>query len=106
MSYQKVKMQQRKEREKGFLRLLPGRKSMHFFGKEVLRERYRKEQRRKEKQKRVNCIKLVPIILIKGSCYETPLNHHVLATSGTVIRTRYEKGEEPPEGGGGRGEGV
>jgi hypothetical protein len=29
------------------------------------------------------------------------------ATNGTVIRTRYEKWEEPPgDGGGGRGEGV
>ncbi len=30
------------------------------------------------------------------------------ATNGTVIRTRYEKWEEPPKGGGGgrRGEGV
>jgi hypothetical protein len=31
MSHQKVKMQQWKEREKGFLRLLSGRKSVHFF---------------------------------------------------------------------------
>jgi hypothetical protein len=28
------------------------------------------------------------------------------ATNGTVIRTRYEKWEEPPRVGGGRGEGV
>jgi hypothetical protein len=55
MVHQKVKMQQWKEREKGFLRLLSGRKSVHFSGKKVLRKMYGKEQCRKENQKRVNC---------------------------------------------------
>jgi hypothetical protein len=71
-------MQQWKEREKGFLRLLPGRKSVHFFGKEYCVKMYGKERGQKEKQNRVNCIKLVPIIYIEGSCYETPLYDHVL----------------------------
>jgi hypothetical protein len=46
------------------------------------------------------------IIYIKGSYYETPLYGHVLGDNGTVIRTRYEKGEEPRGWGGGGGEGV
>jgi hypothetical protein len=46
------------------------------------------------------------IIYIKGSYYETPLYTHVLGDNGTVIRTRYEKGEEPRGWGGGGGEGV
>jgi hypothetical protein len=63
---------------KGSLRLLSGRKSVHFFGKNYCVKMYEKERGRKEKQKRVNCIKLVPIIYIKGSCYETPLYDHML----------------------------
>jgi hypothetical protein len=35
-------MQQWKEREKGFLRLLSGRKSVHFFGDRVLQKLYGK----------------------------------------------------------------
>jgi hypothetical protein len=46
------------------------------------------------------------IIYIKGSYYETPLHGHVLGENGRVIRTRYEKGEEPRGWGGGGGEGV
>ena len=45
------------------------------------------------------------IIYIKGSCYETPLYGHVLGDRRTVIRTRYEKWEEPPRVGWGRGRG-
>jgi hypothetical protein len=55
MGHQKVKMQQWKEQEKAFLRLLSGGKSAHFFDDKVLRKMYRKEQCPKEKQKRVNC---------------------------------------------------
>jgi hypothetical protein len=55
MGHQKVKMQQWKEWKKRFLRLLYGRKSMHFFGDKGLRKIYRKEQCWKDKQKRVNC---------------------------------------------------
>jgi hypothetical protein len=55
MGHQKVKMQQWKEPEKGFLRLLSGRKSVHFFSYKVLGKMYGKEQCRKEKRKRVNC---------------------------------------------------
>ncbi len=43
MGHQKVKMQQWKEREKGFLRLLSGRKSVHFFGDKILRKMYWKK---------------------------------------------------------------
>jgi hypothetical protein len=42
-------MQQWKEWEKRFLRLLSGRKSMHFFGGKILRKMYGKEQCRKRK---------------------------------------------------------
>jgi hypothetical protein len=62
----------------GFLRLLSGKKRMHFFGNEVLRKMCGKEQCRKKKLKRANCVKLMLIIYIKGSCYETPLYGHVL----------------------------
>jgi hypothetical protein len=49
-------MQRWKEREKRFLRLLSGRKSMHFFGDKILRKMYGKRAMpEKEKQKRVNC---------------------------------------------------
>ncbi len=63
---------------KGLLRLFSGKKEGAFFWQEVLRKMYGKEQCRKERQKRVNCAKLMPIIYIKGSCYETPLYDHVL----------------------------
>ncbi len=78
MGYQKSKNATMERAGKGFLRLLSGRKRVHFFGKGYCVKMYGKEQCRKEKQKRVNCIKLVPIIYIKGSCYETPLYDHVL----------------------------
>jgi hypothetical protein len=42
-------MQQWKEREKGFLRILSGRKSMHFFGDKILQKMRGKEQCRKRK---------------------------------------------------------
>ncbi len=71
-------MQQWKEREKDFSDYCPAEKECIFFGKGYCVKMYGKEQCRKEKQKRVNCIKLVPIIYIKGSCYETPLYDHVL----------------------------
>jgi hypothetical protein len=48
-SLRKVEMQQWKEREKRILRLLSGRKSMHFFGDKILRKMYGKEQCRKRK---------------------------------------------------------
>ena len=44
----------------------------------------------------------MPIIYVKGSCFETPLYDHVLGDKWIVIRTRNEKGEEL-KGGGGRG---
>jgi hypothetical protein len=78
MGHQKVKMQQWKEREKDFSDYCPAEKSVHFFGNEVLRKMYGKEQCRNERQKRVNCAKLLAIIYIKGNCYETPLYDHVL----------------------------
>ena len=78
MGHQKVKMQQWKEREKDFSDYCPAEKRMHFFSNEVLRKMCGKEQCRKKKRKRVNCIKLMLIIYIKGSCYETPLYDHVL----------------------------
>jgi hypothetical protein len=46
----------------------------------------------------------MPIIYVKGSCFETPLYDHVLGDKRIVIRTRYEKGEEL-KGEGGEGEG-
>jgi hypothetical protein len=73
----KVKLQQWKERKR-ISQIINQQKKCAFFRQEVLRKMYGKEQYRKEKQKRVNCIKLVPIIYIKGSCYETPLYDHVL----------------------------
>ncbi len=72
MGYQKVKTQPWKER------VLSGRKNDAFFGNEVLRKMCGKEQCQNKKQKRVNCVKLMLIIYIKGSCYETPLYGHVL----------------------------
>jgi hypothetical protein len=36
----------------------------------------------------------MPIIYVKGSCFETPPYGHVLGNKQTVIRTNYEKGEE------------
>jgi hypothetical protein len=56
-------------------------------------------------RKRVKFVKLMPIIYIKGNCYETPLYGHVLGDKRTVIRTRYEKWEEPTRVGWGRGRG-
>ncbi len=58
----------------------------------------------RKSRKRVKFLKLMLIIYIKGSCYETPLYGHVLGDKRTVIRTRYEKWEEAPEGGVGEGE--
>jgi hypothetical protein len=40
----------------------------------------------------------MPIIYVKGSCFETPLYVHVLGNKQTVIRTSCEKGEELKEG--------
>jgi hypothetical protein len=51
----KVKMQQRNEREEDFSDYGPAEKSVHFFGKKYCVKMHGKEQRRKEKQKRVNC---------------------------------------------------
>ncbi len=59
-------------------RLLCGRKKLAFFGNEVLQKMYRKEQCQERKAKRVNCEKLMPIIYVKGSCFETALYDHVL----------------------------
>jgi hypothetical protein len=68
---------------------------------------YGKEQCRKKKQRTVNCVKLMLIIYIKKVVMKHPCMTMCWATNGTVIRTRYEKWEEPPEGGGGgMGEGV
>ena len=78
MGHQKVKMQQWKVREKNFSDYCPAEKRVHFFGKEVLPKMCGKELCRKKKQKRVNCVKLMLIIYIKRSCYETPLYGHVL----------------------------
>jgi hypothetical protein len=36
----------------------------------------------------------MPIICVKGSCFERPLYVHVLGNKRTVIRTSFEKGEE------------
>ncbi len=44
----------------------------------------------RKSRKRVKFVKLMLIIYIKGSCYETPLYGHVLGDKRTVIRTRYE----------------
>jgi hypothetical protein len=60
MSYQKVKTQQWKDREKDFSDYCPTEKRVHFFSKEVLRKMCGKEQCRKKKQKRVNCVKKIP----------------------------------------------
>jgi hypothetical protein len=54
MSYQKVKMQQWKERWKDFSDYCTAEKRVHFFGNGVLRKMCGKEQCREEKQKRVN----------------------------------------------------
>jgi hypothetical protein len=75
MGYQKVKTQQWKEQEKDSSDYCSAEKKGAFFRqkKEVLRKMCGKEQCRRKKQKRVNCVKLMLIIYIKGSCYETPL---------------------------------
>jgi hypothetical protein len=52
MGHQKVNMQQWKEREKGFLRLLSGRKSVHFFGDKVLRKCTGKSNAGKKKSRK------------------------------------------------------
>jgi hypothetical protein len=74
----KVETQQWKEREKDFSDYCPAEKRIHFFGNEVLRKMYGKEQCRKRKQRGVNCANLMLIICIKGSYYERPLYDHVL----------------------------
>ncbi len=43
-----------------------------FFGKEVLHKCAKSNAGRKNR-KGINHVKLMPIIFIKGSCYETPL---------------------------------
>ncbi len=79
MGYQKIKNATMERAGKRISQIVVRQKKVCiFFGNKVLRKMYGKEQCRKEKQKRVNCIKLVPIIYIKGSCYETPLYDHVL----------------------------
>jgi hypothetical protein len=70
-------MQQWKERER-ISQTIGWQKKYAFFRQEVLRKMYGKEQCRKNRQKRINCAKLMPIIYIKGSCYETPLYGRVL----------------------------
>ena len=50
MGHQKVKMQQWKDREKDFSDYCPAEKRVHFFGNEVLRKMYGKEQCRKKKR--------------------------------------------------------
>jgi hypothetical protein len=48
----------------------------------------------------------MPIIYIKGNCYETPLYGHVRSDEQDgEIGNRYEKWEEPLRVGGGEGEG-
>ncbi len=64
-----------------------------------------KKQRRKIKAERVNCKNYMPMIYVKGSCFETPLYGHVLGNKRMVIRTNYEKGEEL-KGGEGEIQGV
>jgi hypothetical protein len=39
---------------------------------------YEKKQCWKEKQKKVNYAKLMPIIYVRGNCYKTPLYNHML----------------------------
>ncbi len=78
-----------------------------FFRKRVLHEMYGKEQCWKKKQKRVNCVKLKPIIYIKGNCYETPLYDHVLGNKWNGDKNEIRELGGAPEGGGvgeGRGD--
>ncbi len=58
--------------------IVSGRKRMHFFGDKILQKMDRKEQCRKRKGRKGLLKKLVPIIYVKESCYETPLYDHVL----------------------------
>ncbi len=57
---------------KGFLKLLSSKRKGTFFGKEVLRKCEKNNAGRKNR-KGINYEKLMPIIYIKGSHYETPL---------------------------------
>jgi hypothetical protein len=87
MGYQKVKMQQWKEREKDFSDYCLAKRRAHFFGNEVLRKMC------------VNCAKLMPIIYIKGNCYETPLYGHVLGEKRNGYKKRGMRSGRSHKGG-------
>jgi hypothetical protein len=79
MGHQKSKNATIKRAKKGFLRLLSGSTRVHFFGKEYcMIDNVRERAMPEREAEKVNCLKLVPIIYIEGSCYETPLYDHVL----------------------------
>ena len=87
---------------KGFLRLLSGKGRVHFSAIKCC-TKCAKKQCRKEKQKRVNYVNLMPIIYIKGSCYETPLYGHVLGDKRNGDKRQGMKCGSPCGWGWGRG---
>jgi hypothetical protein len=67
---------------------MTGKKGGAFFRQGVLRKMCGKEAvKKKKEQKRVNCKIKMPMIFVKGSCYETPLYTMCWVTR-TVIRDK------------------
>jgi hypothetical protein len=66
-----------KSGERGFWIKLAGRKECAFFRQRMLRKMYGKEAMKEEKSKKGKLQKLMPIIYVKGSCFETPLYDQV-----------------------------
>jgi hypothetical protein len=54
---------------------------------------YGKRAMKKRRARMVNCKIKMPIIYVKGGCFETPLYVHVLGNKRTVIRTEGGEGE-------------
>jgi len=65
-----------KSGEKGILEVFVRQKMGTFFGKEVL-QKCAKRLAKKKSRRKGKYGKLMPIIYIKGSFYETPMHGHV-----------------------------
>ncbi len=88
---------------KGFLRLLYGKGRVHFSAKKCC-VKCAKKAMPEEKAEKGKLRKLMPIIYIKGNCYETPLYGHVLGDKWNCDKRRGMRSGRSPKGGGGEGE--
>ncbi len=68
-----------------------------FSAKDVAKN-VQEKSNEERRAKRVNCKIKMPIIYVRGNCFETPLYVHVLCNKRTIIRTNCEKGEELKRG--------